>query len=194
MRTALVSLLAGTIAAALAGAAFAFPNEPDGFRGLAWGQDVAAIPDLGYMCWQSSAEESIKAFRESRDYKVYERKNDELRIGSVALSGIRYFAWQGKLRGVAVAFSPKQKDDFLKLLTARFGKPRVERRERRAVHAWSGDRTTMELVEEYGVAELRLHSTQLAHEERKTRREQTLRHLREKDTLDRKTIEQGEGF
>lgn len=189
----LVALLAGAMAA-LAGAAFAFPNEPDGFRGLTWGQDIAAIPDLAYTSWQSPADESIKTFHETLDYKVYERKNDELRIGSVALSGIRYLAWQGKLRGVIVPFPPAEKDDFLKLLTARYGKPRLDRRERRTVYNWSGEKTTMELIEEFKVTEFRMHSTQLAHEERKNRREHAVRRLREKETLDRKAIEQGEGF
>jgi len=180
--------------AALAGAAFAFPNEPDGFRGLTWGQDVAAIPDLAYTCWQSPSDESIKTFHETLDYKVYERRDDELRIGSVLLSAIRYLAWQGKLTGVIVAFPPGEKDNFLKLLTARYGKARLERREGRTTHTWSGGKTTMELIEEFKMAEFRLHSTQLAHEERKTRREYSVRRLREKESLDRKAVEQGEGF
>ena len=194
MRKPLVALLAGTMAAALAGAAFAFPNEPDGFRGLTWGQDIAAIPELAYTCWQSPSDASIKTFHETLDYKVYEREDDELRIGSVPLSGIRYLAWQGKLTGVVVALPPGEKDTFLKLLTARYGKARLERRGGRTTHTWSGGKTTMELVDEFKMAEFRLHSTQLAHEERKTRREYSVRRLREKESLDRKAVEQGEGF
>ena len=194
MRRPLVALLAGTMAAALAGAASAFPNEPDGFRGLTWGQEIAAIPDLAYTCWQSPADESIKTFHETLDYRVYERRDDELRIGSVPLTGIRYLAWQGKLTGVIVAFRQSEKDAFLKILTARYGKARQERRAGRTTYAWSGEKTTMELVEEFKMAEFRLRSTQLAREERKARREYSVRRLREKESLDRKAVEQGAGF
>ncbi len=194
MRRLLAALLAGVFSAALGEAALAFPNEPGGFRGLQWGQEVAAVPELAYTCWQSPAESSVRTFHETFDYKVYERKDDEMRIGSVPLSSVRYLAWQGRLRGVVVTLRSKDKDGLLAILTSRFGKARQERRGGRTVYGWAGDKTTMELAEEHKTVELRLTSSRLAHEERVNRREHAVRHLREKETLDRKAVEQGEGF
>lgn len=194
MNRRLVALLAAAMAAAPAGTGFAFQNEPDGFRGVSWGQEISRVPELAYTCWQASAEESVKAFHESLDYRVYERKDDDLRIGSVALSGIRYLAWQGRLRSVVVTLKPAEKDDLLKILAARYGKARQERRGAQAAQVWSGEKTTMELVDEGKGVELRMVSTRLAQEERKNRREHAVRHMREKEELDRKAIEEGTGF
>lgn len=196
MSKRLSAFLAGFALLALAGArpAFPYPNEPDGFRGLAWGQDVSNVPGLGYTCWQSPWEESVRKFRDWVDYKVYERRDDELRLGSVPLTTIRYIAWRDRLREVVLVASVKETGDLQRILKARFGPGKAGKMEGRPVVSWQGEKTTIDLLEAERSVELRFISTALAREERKARRDHAMRHVKEKEDLDRKAIEQGAGF
>jgi len=57
--------------------AFAFQNEPDGFRGIKWGTNISELPDMSL----------------SEDYgnsKFYLRKGEKLKIGDADIDRIGY--------------------------------------------------------------------------------------------------------
>jgi len=65
-------------------------SEPDGFRGIKWGQDISTVPGLKYL-------ETDKA---SGGVQRYARERDELRVGGAELETINYDFWRGKFSGV----------------------------------------------------------------------------------------------
>lgn len=71
-------------------AAFAFQNEPDGFRGINWGDDQIL-----------HAEQLTEADRKD-DVVLYSRKDDPLKIGGADLSSIYYRYKNGKFTSVVI--------------------------------------------------------------------------------------------
>jgi hypothetical protein len=69
-------------------AANAYKNEPEGFRGINWGDDFAAY------------EEEFELSEDGDRTKVYLRKNDKLSIGGAELSKIAYGFQNGKFTSV----------------------------------------------------------------------------------------------
>jgi hypothetical protein len=60
--------------------------EPNGFRGIEWGQSFDSVPDM----------EFIKTEPSDGDISVYSRKNDRLQIGYVELEKIEYCFWKNR--------------------------------------------------------------------------------------------------
>lgn len=67
---------------------YAFANEPDGFRGLVWGQSFDSVKDQMVYSHKDASFGGTD---------IYTRVNDELIIGSAKLQKIEYAFWQGKL-------------------------------------------------------------------------------------------------
>lgn len=65
----------------------AFDNEPDGFRGITWGTELAA----------NASEMSLT--EESGIKKFYMRKGDKLTIGDAKLTDVGYYYWNDKFAG-----------------------------------------------------------------------------------------------
>jgi hypothetical protein len=57
--------------------AFAFQNEPDGFRGIKWGTNVSALSDM-------------RLAEDNGEEKYYQRMNDKMQIGDTELERIVY--------------------------------------------------------------------------------------------------------
>jgi hypothetical protein len=70
--------------------ALAYPNEPDGFRGLKWGTPLSDI------------QETMTHFYDYNGLEIYGRENDEKMIGLARLGGISYRFWHGKLHSVSI--------------------------------------------------------------------------------------------
>ncbi len=97
-------------------------KDPDGFRGIQWGADIAHLKDMEFV-------------RRGNDERVavYKRKADTLKMDKADLSEIEYVFFQNKLIGVRIAAqdSRKDRDDYrcpnfyaLKRASyARFGPP-----------------------------------------------------------------------
>lgn len=82
----------------------AFPNEPDGFRGLSWGTEISSLSgftkvgvDPGY-----------------GGIDLYVRGGDELVIGAAKLDKIIYGFWRGKFCNATGYFSGYRNFLFLK--------------------------------------------------------------------------------
>ena len=70
---------------------FAFQNEPNGFRGIKWGTNIAELPGM-------------EMIYEDNDAKFYHKKNDKMKIGDAELVGIRYRAYKGKFYQVVIKY------------------------------------------------------------------------------------------
>lgn len=110
-RIAVVAILLMLLASS--GMAFAFQNEPRGFRGLRWGQ--RRTPDMVLI-------------DENPNAKVYTRPDDDLTLGGAKLGRIGYiFLDQGyrqSFMAVCLQFNDKENYNILvNVCRKRFGKP-----------------------------------------------------------------------
>jgi len=71
--------------------AFAFRNEPDGFRGIKWGTDIKKVPDMVLL-------------ERDGDTKIYYRKFDKLKIEDVYVDEIVYRFYKNRLCAVHILF------------------------------------------------------------------------------------------
>ncbi len=115
-------------------------SEPDGFRGIKWGQDISTVDGLVYVFTAPSY----------GGIDFYTREKDELRIGPVVLKGIAYSFWQDKFCDVIISCT-EEFTNWIKLKTVIFEKfgegvavlpPSKEIGE---VYIWFGDKTLMML-------------------------------------------------
>lgn len=177
--------------------AFAFQNEPDGFRSYKWGQSIDALAEMECKGWLCSELRSIKTVREDFDYKAFEKKGEELRLGSVLLYSIRYYTWQDSLRGVVLSAPSKNRDAILGILNGRFGKGTKEKNasiRREAPVAWEGKKTTIRLQDDGIVCEVIMTSVEIEEKEKAFRRTRSVKRLVEQIALDNAAITKGEGF
>jgi hypothetical protein len=84
--------------------AFAFQNEPDGFRGIKWGTNISELLDM--------------SLSEDRgDSKFYLRKGDKLKIGDADIDRISYGFYKGRFNKLHIIYKgslnfTKLKDTF----------------------------------------------------------------------------------
>jgi hypothetical protein len=71
---------------------YSFQNEPDGFRGIKWGTEFSTLKNMVY----KGTDESYGGI------KLYNKRNDEMNIGSAKLTEVLYGFWQGKFEGVRI--------------------------------------------------------------------------------------------
>ncbi len=127
------SFLVAVIVLALSVGAFAFQNEPDGFRGLKWGDPPTE--DMDYL--------RTREF----DIKIYRGLDDKMQIGEAKLKDICYLFYEGRF--MAVEISPEWSDyDALKdVVMLKFGDGVVTKEYGLTVQIlWSGDTATIALV------------------------------------------------
>ena len=120
---------------ALASIAQAFQNEPDGFRGLKWGdpptEDMVYLGDISYA------------------QNTYHRKGDKLGIGSATLNEIRYkfnfYSYQ--FHEVFANFTSETDYKILKIIfEGRYGKPTYIREGKDSYFLqWIGDKAEIRL-------------------------------------------------
>ena len=107
----------------LAGIGFTFQNEPEGFRGLKWGDPPTE--DMRYL--QSIQED-----------KIYSRANDKMQLGNAKLTTIDYTFYQDRFSVVYLSFEGKENYDLVKTLCrGRFGE--ATREEGLYKFTWSGE-------------------------------------------------------
>lgn len=93
----------------LAVEAFAFQNEPEGFRGLKWGDPPT--------------EDMEKESEIGMGIVIYERLDDKLSLGDVELDYIFYVFYQDKFMRVSLHFSGKSNYELLEMICRqKFGK------------------------------------------------------------------------
>ena len=84
--------------------AFAFQNEPDGFRGIKWGTNISELPDMSL-------------FEVYGNSKFYLRKGDKLKIGDAHIDRIGYGFYEGRFNKLFIIYKgslnfKKLKDTF----------------------------------------------------------------------------------
>ena len=68
-------------------------TDPDGFRGIKWGQSFdSVIQEMEY----------IKTDPGNNDINIYKKKDDRLMIGDVELSKIEYYFWKNRFYKVII--------------------------------------------------------------------------------------------
>ena len=82
-------LVAAVLVLALSVGAFAFQNEPEGFRGLLWGdppgKDMKTV-----------------GFGRDFDIRTYERRDDKMQIGASRLKSIHYLFYEDRFMAVEI--------------------------------------------------------------------------------------------
>jgi len=90
-----------------------YPNQPKGFRNIAWGENLTKIKGM----------KKMDVSDEDSDIVTYARDQDSLQIGAAKLDFIRYVAWKDKFSGVIISFKGSSNHEGLKdTLVEKFGK------------------------------------------------------------------------
>ena len=113
-------------------------SEPDGFRGIQWGTDIATLRDR------------VLVMTIDNDTKRYKRNGDVLRMGEAKLSYIHYEFWKGIFYLVDIGFEGVENWNNLRArMFATFGKGRSESEEGGQLpvrYRWEGEKTTIIMI------------------------------------------------
>lgn len=90
-----------------------YPNQPQGFRNISWGENLTTTKGM----------KKMDVSDEDTDIVTYARDQDALQIGAAKLNFIRYVAWKNKFSGVIISFKGYSNHEGLKAaLFEKFGK------------------------------------------------------------------------
>jgi len=87
-----------------------FQNEPDGFRGIKWGQHIKDIPGLKLTT------------TDNEGLALYTRENDDLQLGDAKLISLHYAFWQDRFMEVQIKASPGQLQALKNVLEEKYDK------------------------------------------------------------------------
>ena len=100
--TVVILVAAMVLVLMIAGASFAFQNEPDGFRGLVWGdppgKDMEFLIDMG------------------NGTTGYLLPSDKMFLGSVSLYTVGYMFYENRFMGAAMYFKGEDNHDLLETI------------------------------------------------------------------------------
>lgn len=147
-----------------------FKNEPDGFRGIHWGDTIQSL------------EAKFVHISGRGDYKTYERKNDKLAIGKVPLSKVTYRFFEGRFIEAEIS-TPQPCSRFKEIVFTKFGEPKLEL----IFYQWQGRKTGMVLKLFEDQCEMRFFSIENSRRKAKLKK---LEEAKEKAPL----IKAGEDF
>jgi len=85
-------------------------SEPDGFRGIKWGTDIATLKKQQFIEVESHG-----------DVKFYEKKKEHKKIGNIQLSSIKYGFWKGNFYSVRVDLIGFDNNNLLTFLKEKYG-------------------------------------------------------------------------
>lgn len=133
VRVLALGVLVGMLAFGLAGVGVAFQNEPEGFRGLKWGDPPG--------------EDMVNEWSINPDFVWYRRAGDKMKIGRANLLSIHYAFYKGQFFFVeiTVGIDPTETShyDYLKdVLILKFGQGNPEGRQG---IRWDGETTIIVL-------------------------------------------------
>ncbi len=143
------------------GVSFAFQNEPEGFRGLKWGdppgEDMEQLPSY-WGAWMDPDE---------HDFLWYEEQDDKLQIGGAELESIEYQFYKGQFYKVEINVDDYYNYEYLKdVVQLKFGMIDFEKKTRgisTKSYRWIGKKATIILQDSvsYGSPELTIYSTEI---------------------------------
>lgn len=146
-------------------------SEPDGFRGIKWGQDISTVGGLFYVATNPSYG--------GIDY--YIREEDELRMGGAELAAILYYFWQDKFCDVRIYTKGSPNWSIFKAIVfEKFGEGHQDN-EYIEEYVWWGEKTLMLLtydeVSKRGV--LYMFSTDITKQQEEWKKEQVKKGVEE---------------
>jgi len=157
----------------LSGLAFADTNipsnfkpgsEPDGFRGIKWGQDISTVEGLVHV----STEPSYGGIER------YTREGDELKIGAAELDRIYYDFWQNKFCDVYICTEGYSNwSSFKAVVFEKFGEGQVGTNY--FTYVWWGEKTQMLLIYNSGEGLLYMSSKEIGKQQEEWEKEQAKR-------------------
>ena len=113
-------------------------SEPDGFRGIHWGTDIATLHDMALV------------MKIDDDTKRYKRNGDALKMGEVKLSYVHYEFWKGIFYLADIGFEGLENWNNLKArVFATFGKGRSESEKGDQLptrYRWEGEKATIIMI------------------------------------------------
>jgi hypothetical protein len=135
-------LLAIVLIFLIAGIGFAFQNEPDGFRGLKWGD--APTEDMGFYYQISYEEDYLKDMNGNIYYKLH----DKPYIGSVEFFSIKYtFNLRSnqfyKVEAICKDFDDRSYNILKIIFKDKFGEPT---KEEKYFLFWGGDKAYIHIL------------------------------------------------
>ena len=105
-----------------------FKNEPEGFRGIKWGQNIGEFKKMQLIS------------RNKKGLSIYSRSDDLLSLDEAKLKRIQYLFWQKKFLEVQMSADPDQLQALKKVLNEKYGDGHNPYGEssRTADYSWSG--------------------------------------------------------
>jgi hypothetical protein len=87
-----------------------YQNEPEGFRGIKWGQNIDEIKNMRLIS------------RNNKGLSTYSRSEDVLSLGGAKLIRVRYLFWQKKFFEAQMSAAPDQLQALKRVLNEKYGK------------------------------------------------------------------------
>lgn len=138
---------------------FAFQNEPEGFRGLKWGDPPGSGKDMSYRY----------GLDRDFDITIYERRNDKMQIGNAKLRDIHYLFYEDRFMAVEVYPELSSYDELKNVVLLKFGDGKVIKENWEEEIVWLGDLATIVLQKSLREAVwlLLIYSTEIWEEKEK---------------------------
>lgn len=128
-------VVAATAVFAGAGCASAFPGEPDGYSGIAWGTPLDRLSSMEYVGKQ----------KDEPDIELYRRRGDDLTFGKARLTAVEYGFADGRLSLVTLRVNSLLHYLLMKEEAIRRFGPGKETDPHAERYIWEGERTTVRL-------------------------------------------------
>lgn len=110
-------------------------SQPNGFRGIEWGEDLFKFSDMEFK------DEILRI-----GIKIYIRKNDIMLFQGIEVKEINYNFWEEQFLGVdIVAYGQENFKKFKKSLFAKYGKAKLESMGYMKGYSWQGEKTRIML-------------------------------------------------
>ena len=105
-----------------------FRNEPESFRGIKWGQNIAEIKNMRLVS------------RDGKGLSIYSRNDDLLSLGEAKLKRVRYVFWQKKFLEAQMSAAPDQLQALKNALYEQYGEGHSPYGSNSKVHdySWAG--------------------------------------------------------
>ena len=148
----------------LSSKSFAFPNEPNGFRDLYWGESLQDVqknyPDAKYNGYHSN---------ENAVSYIVDIKNPYIsNVLADKKSGLKLYFWNNKLYRINFTFTAetllKSTANYIRLrdaMTLNFGKPSIKDLEdtsdKQVYTSWHGNNTTILLMNDKNITDNKYH-------------------------------------
>jgi len=112
-----------------------YKNEPDGFRGIRWGQNINELKKMRLVS------------RDRKVFSTYSRSGDPLYLGKAKLNYVRYLFWHNKFYEARMSAAPDQLHLLKTVLSEKYGEGNNPNGQNSKAHdySWTDDGATIRL-------------------------------------------------